>query len=648
MTGGPDNTVVRFGTFELDLKNEQLRKSGLLVKLPPQPLKILVSLSTHAGQLVTRQELRDQLWGPETFVDFEQGLNYCIKQIRLALGDDSDSPRFIETIPKRGYRFIAAVHLQASPTDGGETARVSESTVPDLALPAIRTPHPPRVLQLLVVAASLLAILLAVTHLTKTTRGTRQQTAPTPVTLAVLPFDVLNRQEDIGHLAIAIPDAITARLARAGQIRVRPTSAILHSDTRKRELADVARVLSAEYLLTGTLQEIGDNLRVNVQLVRATDMVSLWGEHYDLPNANLLILEDAISEKVVGALRIPVSTTERARLHRSYTSNPEAYESYLKGRSELLHYTKDGTLAAIKSFDRTLQLEPNYVLAHAGLASASAQMHLRFAPENEVNVWLERAQREARLALDLDSELAEVHEALAAVYGQTDFDWPRTIDESRRALALNPSLPMPHYYIARAFYHLGLLEMVEGEVSAGLDIDPVNRMEPFRLRGTAALVGSQFDDAKHWLEEARKLSAPTVTDWYLAQALYYSGDYHGAEEILRTLHGSAQAEQRARATLASFLAARGDTAEAESLVDRALTTGYMDHHVAYSLGAAYSHLGQTERALTWLRKATETGFTCYPWFSRDPLLQPLRSNREFNRLLASLKGDLEAARTRYK
>jgi len=648
MTDGPDNTVVRFGAFELDLKNEQLRKSGLLVKLPPQPLKILAWLSTHAGQLVTRQELQDQLWGPETFVDFEQGLNYCIKQIRLALGDDSDSPRFIETIPKRGYRFIAAVHPPASPADGGATARTSDSTVPDLAPPAIQTRPAPRVLPLLLVAASLIAIVLAVAHLTKTTRATRQRAAPPPLTLAVLPFDVLNREEAIGHLAIAIPDAITARLARAGQIRVRPTSAVLHSDTRKRELADVARVLGAEYLLTGTLQEIGDNLRVNVQLVRGTDMVSLWGEHYDLPNASLLTLEDAISEKVVGALRIPVSTTERARLHRSYTSNPEAYESYLKGRSELLRYTKDGTFAAIKSFDRALQLEPNYVLAHAGLASASAQMHLRFATENEVNVWLERAQREARLALDLDSELAEVHEALAAVYGQTDFDWPRTIDESRRALALNPSLPMPHYYIARAFYHLGLLEMVEGEVRAGLDIDPVNRMEPFRLRGTAALVGSQFDDAKQWLEEVRKLSAPTITDWYLAQALYYSGDDHGAEELLSTLHGSAQAEQRARATLASFLAARGDTAEAESLVDRALTTGYMDHHVAYSLGAAYAQLGQPERALRWLRKAADTGFTCYPWFSRDPLLQPLRGNPEFSRLLASLRGDLEAARTRYK
>jgi DNA-binding winged helix-turn-helix (wHTH) protein/TolB-like protein/tetratricopeptide (TPR) repeat protein len=648
MTDRPDNTVVRFGTFELDLKNEQLRKSGLLVKLPPQPLKILVWLSTHAGQLVTRQELRDQLWGPQTFVDFEQGLNYCIKQIRLVLGDDSDSPRFIETIPKRGYRFIAAVHLQAGQAGGEAMARAPDSTGPGLVAPAIPTRHSPRSLRWLLVAASVIAIALAFPHLTKRTRETPHEAAPASVTLAVLPFDVLNRQEDLGHLAIAIPDAITARLAKAGQIRVRPTSAVLHSDTRKGELADVARRLAAEYLLTGTLQENGENLRVNVQLVRGADMVSLWGEHYDLPHSNLLTLEDAISEKVVGALRIPVSTTERGRLHRRYTSNPQAYESYLKGRSQLLRYTKDGTLAAIKSFDTALQLEPNYVLAHAGLASSAAQMHLRFATEDEVTVWLERAQRESRVALDLDSELAEVHEALAAVYGQTDFDWPRTVDESRRALALNPSLPMPHYYIARAFYHLGLLEMVEGEVRAGLDIDPVNRMEPFRLRGTTALVGSQFDDAKHWFEEARKLSAPAVTDWYFAQALYYTGDHQGAEKLLRTLHGSAQAEQRARATLASFLAARGDRAEAESLVDRTLATGYMDHHVAYSLGATYSQLGRPAQALTWLRKATDIGFTCYPWFSRDPLLQPLYSNPEFNRLLSSLKDDLEEARTRYK
>jgi len=361
-----------------------------------------------------------------------------------------------------------------------------------------------------------------------------------------------------------------------------------------------------------------------------------------------LTLEDAISEKVAGALRAPVTPAERTRLARRYTAHALAYESYLRGRSELLRYTGEGTLAAIKSFDAAAQLDPRYPLAHAGLASASAQMHLRFAADDEVAVWRARAQREASLALELEPDLAEVHEALAAVYGQTDFDWPRTISESRRALALNPSLPLPHYYLARAFYHYGLLEMIESEVRAGLDIDPVNRLEPYRMRGVAALVSGRIQEAQRWLGETRKLSAPTVTAWYYAQALYYAGDRHAAQSLLQGLHGSAQADQRARATLASFLAADGSKAQAEVLVEQALASAYMDHHVAYSLGAAYAQLGQPAQAVAWLRKAADSGFPCYPWYARDPLLQHIHGDPAFNHLLADLKDRLQLARTQYR
>jgi len=234
------------------------------------------------------------------------------------------------------------------------------------------------------------------------------------------------------------------------------------------------------------------------------------------------------------------------------------------------------------------------------------------------------------------------------VYGQTDFDWPRTINESRQALALNPSLPLPHYYLARAFYHYGLLEMIESEVRAGLDIDPLNRLEPYRLRGIAALVGGRFQEAERWLGEARKLSAPTVTAWYYAQTLYYAGDRHGAESLLQGLHGSAQADQRARATLASFLAADGAKAQAETLVEQALASAYMDHHVAYSLGATYAQLGQPAQAVAWLRKAADSGFPCYAWYARDPLLQPMHGDPAFNRLLSDLKDRLQLARTQYR
>ena len=644
VNAAPENSILRFATFELDLKEEQLRKGGSLVRLPPQPFKLLASLVTHAGRLVTRQELCDQIWGPGSIVDFDQGLNHCIKQVRLALGDDSDNPRFIETVPKRGYRFIADIH----PQDRLHAAASPEPNYAGSGHTAARVGRTRAVLQWLLVAAVLTAMALTVAFLITTRREPSREINAARATLAVLPFQVLNRQEDIGFLRLAIPDAITARLARAGKLRVSPTDAVVHAQPDKQTIPELARVLGVEYLLTGTIQKIEDSTRVTVQLVSATDKGSLWAEHYDLPHANLLTLEDAISDKVAGALRAPVTSAERAQLARRHTSNALAYESYLKGRSELLQYTKEGTLAAIESFDVAAQLDPRYPLAHAGLASASAQMHLRFAAGDEVAVWSARAQREASLALELDADLAEVHEALGAVYGQTDFDWPRTISESRQALTLNPSLPLPHYYLARAFYHYGLLEMIEGEVRAGLDIDPVNRLEPYRLRGVAALVGGRFQEAAHWLGEARKLSAPPVTAWYYAQALYYAGDRHGAESLLRGLPGSAQADQRARATLASFLAADGAKAQAEALVEQALTSPYMDHHVAYSLGVAYAQLGQPAQAVAWLRKAADSGFPCYAWYARDPLLQPVQGDPAFNRLLSDLKDRLQLARTQYR
>ncbi len=646
MSATPDSPWVRFATFELNIREEQLRKSGALIRLPPQPLKILICLSTHAGQLVTRQELCERVWGPGTFVDFEQGLNHCIKQIRLALGDDADNPRFIETIPKRGYRFIAEVRLDdgAAPASAQASDRAPPPTSPIATSARGRS----RVLGWLLLAAALAAIGLSLSYLTRRESEAQRSTPSPRATLAVLPFEVLNRPKDIGYLAVGIPDAITARLARAGEIRVRPTGAVIHANPAAHPLPELAHLLEADYLLTGTLQETGDNIRVTLQLVRGADMVSLWAQHYDLPREHLLTLEDAVAVEVAGTLKIPVTPAERARLDRRYTSNPQAYESYLKGRSELLRFTKEGTLTAIASFDAALKVDQSYVLAHAGLASASAQMQLRFAAADEVVMWRERAQREAALALQMDPELAEVHEALAAVYGQADFDWPRTISESRQALALNSSLARPHYDLARAFYHLGLVELIENEVAAGLDIDPVNRLEPFRLRGTAALVGGRFGDAKKWLEQARALSGPTVSDWYYAQTLYYTGDHREAEEILRSLRGSAQAEQRSRATLASFTAASGDREQANSLLAQTLAAAYMDHHVAYSLGVAYAQLGQSARALTWLRKAADSGFPCFPWFANDPLLQPLHSNPEFKRLLSDLKQRLETARTEYK
>lgn len=468
------------------------------------------------------------------------------------------------------------------------------------------------------------------------------------ITLAILPFLQLNSAEDDAFLSTGLPDAIITRLANVSQIRVRPTNAILRYEGQKVNAQTVGRELACDYLVLGTLHRVADHLQVNVQLVRTSDEAPVWGGQFSKQRTDILSLQDAIAGQIADALRIKMTAAEQSRVYRRYTDNAAAYELYLFGRSKLFRYTKDDTLAAIKAFEDALRLDANYALAHAGLAEASALMRIRFAKEDEVKGWEERAREAANRALTLDANLAEAHQALAAVYRNSEFNWEQTLVESDRALLLNPNLEQPHYYRAAAFYHLGLLDAVEPEVSEGLRINPVNKLDALRLRGTTALLEGKYSEAVALLEEARSVSSAPVTDWYLAQAYYYEGATERAEKILSELHGSAQAEQRAKASLASFLAARNEKQRAEKLLEEVLSGSYQDHHVHYSVGAAYAQLGDRGNARLWLARAIATGFPCFPWFERDPLLRTMDGDSEYQRQLDELKTSWESARAKYQ
>jgi serine/threonine protein kinase/Flp pilus assembly protein TadD len=468
------------------------------------------------------------------------------------------------------------------------------------------------------------------------------------ITLAILPFLQLNSSEDDAFLTTGLPDAIITRLANVSQIRVRPTNAILRYEGQKVNAQTVGRELACDYLVLGTLQRAADHLQVNVQLVRTSDEAPIWGGQFSKQRTDILSLQDAIAAQIADALRIKMTAAEQSRVYRRYTDNTAAYELYLFGRSKLFRYTKDDTLAAIKAFEDALRLDANYALADAGLAEASALMRIRFAKEDEVKGWEERAREAANRALTLDANLAEAHEALAAVYRNSEFNWEQTLVESDRALLLNPNLEQPHYYRAAAFYHLGLLDAVEPEVSEGLRINPVNKLDALRLRGTTALLEGKYSEAVALLEEARTVSSAPVSDWYLAQAYYYQGATERAEKILSELHGSAQAEQRAKATFASFLAARNEKQRAEKLLHEVLAGSYQDHHVHYSVGVAYAQLGDRVNARLWLARAIATGFPCFPWFERDPLLRLMAGDSEYQRQLDELKKSWESARAKYQ
>ncbi|MEP7225966.1 MAG: protein kinase [Gemmatimonadales bacterium] len=498
-----------------------------------------------------------------------------------------------------------------------------------------------------VAVAVALSLLSGAYYLTRG-RGPAEPTGPIP--LAVLPFRTFGAAADSGVLAIGIPDAIISRLAGVKQMRLRPTSAVLRYAGKETDPREVGRALDVGYLLTGTVQSAGDRLRVSVQLLRSGDGSPLWGSHYDLARNDLLTLQDSIAERVSTSLAVQLNADEQERLYRRYTANAAAYEWYLRGRAQLANVSEEGTKAALHAFEQALALDTNYALAQAGLAMASADMHLRFASGPDVKVWGERAKAEAARALALDPSLAEAHLARAAVSRKSDFDWEGTLEESGRALALNPNLDIAHYFREAAFYHFGLFDLAEREDREAVGLDPANKVEQVRTRGVTEFLQGRYREAVKDLEEARRSSSRAYTDSYLGQAYFYNGDSVKAIATLDSLtrSTSAPAANRARAALASFLAYRGDHRQAEALIGEVVKEGgYMDHHVAYSLGTTYAQLGRPNEAADWLTKAIETGFPCYPWFERDPLLDPVRQNPRVSELLKRLRVSWEASKARY-
>jgi tetratricopeptide (TPR) repeat protein len=346
-----------------------------------------------------------------------------------------------------------------------------------------------------------------------------------------------------------------------------------------------------------------------------------------------------------------MTVTEQARLYRRYTARPgpAAFEAYLMGRAQLARMSEPGTRAAVESFERALALDTGYALARAGLAMASADMHLRFAAGAEVAAWGQRAEREALRALDLDPALAEAHLARAAVARKTDFDWIVTLEESAKALELNPSLDLARYFRAAAFYHLGLFDAAAGEMAQALHADPQNQAEELRTRGVIAFLQGRNDEAIRNLEAARRTTSAAYADSYLSQAYFYAGDTAQALRLLDSLRHSpsAPAATRAGAMLASVAAWRGERTESERLIAEVLSADYVDHHVAYSLGAAYAQLGRFDDARQWLQRSVDGGFPCYPWFERDTLLAPYRRDPGSQEFLRRLRAQWENAKTRY-
>jgi TolB-like protein/DNA-binding winged helix-turn-helix (wHTH) protein len=641
-----------FGPFRLDVRDHKLLKNGDGVPLTPKAFETLFLLVQQAGRVITKDELISRVW-PDSFVE-EAGLTRNISVLRKALGSSDDGSGYIETVPKVGYRFTESVRSyrfdESSAVHAVHAAGGPSADQPTYAAVMVSRPaNGYRVSILLALGLILIVGFASIAYFSLWPRLDEPLRDSTR-SIAVLPFKPLEGDSREAGLGIGLADALITRLSGIRSLVVKPTSAVTRFAGEQVSALEAGRQLGVDAVLDGGIQRADGRVRISVQLVRVKDGKALWAQRFDENAGEIFTVQDAIAQKVTAALEIHLNAQEQERLHRRYTNNVQAFDLYLKGRSLLSEYTREGTLASIDAFESTLRIEPEYALARAGLATACAEMFLRFAPESETEKWAERADDEIQQALELEPELAETHQALAAVYRKKDFNWEKVLDESIRAIELNPSLDQPHFYRAAAFYHMGLLDKALAETEAAERLDPENRTDSLRTRGVIALYSRRYADAIASFEEVQKLSSKPVSDAHLSQAYYLQGDTKRAIEIVRQLSTdvSASASSRAKASLASFLAAQGQKREATEILDSLLEKHYLDHHAAYSIGAAFAGLGDAKRALEWLRRATGSGLSCYSLYEHDKLLDPIRRTPEFQEFLIQLGEMRRSAEERYR
>jgi adenylate cyclase len=406
-----------------------------------------------------------------------------------------------------------------------------------------------------------------------------------------------------------------------------------------------------DHVLTGTVRRSGDAYRFNLQLVRASDDVLVWGRQIDISQRSLFTIEDQVTAEVVAALQLQISSTERARLNQPSTQNPDAYDEYLQGRALLANYSDSNLREAMNHFERALQIDQNYGLANAGLAMAAGTFSVRFAYEQRAADWGRRAEEYAARALKRDANLAEAHLALASAAGTLyrNFDWPTVIREAQVALTLNPNLDLAHSTLARAFLHMGLIDLSKAESKRAEDTSGGTNIEVSRVYLYDQLLAGRFDEARQMAETLVKRTDAPVIRQYQGLASFYLGDRERARDLLANVRRpDGMADTRSQASLAGVLAASGRREEAERTVRAVLDSGYMDHDVAYALGAAAAQLGRPADAVKWLWSAAETGFPCYQWVARDSLLDPIRSDAGFQAFVTSLRADYDRARKQYE
>jgi TolB-like protein/DNA-binding winged helix-turn-helix (wHTH) protein/tetratricopeptide (TPR) repeat protein len=633
---------VRFGDYELDLTTSELRINGNKFLLQGQPFHILCMLLERPGELVSREELKKKLWTDGTFVDFDHSLNKAVNRLREALGDDAEHPRFIETLPRKGYRWIGTLepfhqrpiesespnlsspHLTADRHDQTDFVAFAAEQTKSRVLLTIGT--------LLLLAAAALAGWLY--H--------RRLTNPAPPSLqiesiAVLPLENLSGDASQEYLSDGITDEITTALARLSGTRViSRTSAMQYKETHK-SVPEIARELNVGALVEGSFQRSGDQVRIRVNLIRGTTDQHLWADEYDRKVSDVFGLENDIARDIAEHIQLQVSGKPHQDLARTHPINPLAFQDYLQGRHYWALRDKQSLVKGVEYFKRAIEEDPNDARSYAGLAHC--YLVLPFLTEMSPSDGFDQAKKATAMALTLDASLPEAHLANAEIIFYHDWNFSGAENEFRRTLDLNPNYSTAHMWYGELLSVVGRHEEAILEERVALRLDPLSAIVNHELAGMLRDAG-RYDEAIRQYRETLKLNPK----FYAAQA-EVSVAFRRQGKILESIHelqagaeGIVQQYKLNPAIIAAInnLEPAYKQSGRRGYLQQCLKVHSYQPRPSFYMARDYAQLGDRDAAFAQLTRSYQKHDPEALWLFTDPELDSLRADPRFQRLILAI------------